>query len=279
MEGFQLAVDFGVRFKEGDGFVDGHVEHVGNALAFVAYFQSFAVVAFAVADFAVDIHIGKEVHLNGAYSGTFAVFAAASTHIEREPAGFVAADAGTGELGEERADVVEDANIGGGIAARSAADGRLVDFNNFVDMLDTRDAFIGQWLFKSMEEMPVEYGVECFVDEAGFPTAANAGYAYEASQGKGESYILEVVAGGTGDDNMVAILHGTALGDGNVLDAFEIVEGERMFLGRDELFVVALKDDFAAMNSGTGADVDKIVGTEHHVAVVLYHNHAVAEIA
>ena len=101
LEGFQLAVDFGVRFKEGDGFVDGHVEHVGNALAFVANFQSFAVVAFAVAHFAVDIHIGKEIHLNGAYSGTFAVFAAASTHIEREPAGFVAADAGTGKLGEE----------------------------------------------------------------------------------------------------------------------------------------------------------------------------------
>ena len=58
LEGFEFAVDFGVGLEEGDGFVDGHVEYVGDAFAFVAYFEGFAVVAFAVAYFAVDVHVG-----------------------------------------------------------------------------------------------------------------------------------------------------------------------------------------------------------------------------
>ena len=89
-----------------------------------------------VAHLAVDIDVGQEVHLDGAHACAFAVLAASAADVEREASGFVAAYAGAGQLREELAYLVEHADVGGGVAARGASDGRLVDFDDFVDVVD-----------------------------------------------------------------------------------------------------------------------------------------------
>jgi len=59
--------------------------------------------------------------------------------LKLKAAGTIAPLAGFGEHGEELADGREDAGVGGGIGARGAADGCLVDLDDFVDLIGADD--------------------------------------------------------------------------------------------------------------------------------------------
>src|SRR6516162_9236754 len=104
-------------------------------MTFEAHREGFRVVAAAAADLAGDIHVGKEIHLDAALPVALAGFAASPFDIEAETTGLVAALTRFGQHGEELADGSENAGIGGGIRTGSAADGRLIDFDNFVDVV------------------------------------------------------------------------------------------------------------------------------------------------
>ena len=104
--------------------------------------EGFLIVTAAVTDFALDVDVGEEVHFDAALAFALAGFAAAALNVEGEAAGFVAALAGFGEHGEEVADGGEDAGIGGGVGARGAADGGLVDADGFVDVVEALDAVV-----------------------------------------------------------------------------------------------------------------------------------------
>ena len=62
-------------------------------------------------------------------------FAAATGYVEAEAAGLVAALARFGKHGEEIADWREDLRVGGRVGARCAANGRLVDADNLVELV------------------------------------------------------------------------------------------------------------------------------------------------
>ena len=119
-------------------------------MAFVAHGQSFGVVAAAAADFAGDIHIRQKIHFDAAQAVALAGFAAAAFYVEAEAAGLVAALARFGKHGEKFADGRENAGVRRGIRARRAADGRLIDLDDFVDLLDA-DEFRGARRAASME--------------------------------------------------------------------------------------------------------------------------------
>ena len=99
------------------------------------YGQGFLVVAAAVAHLALDVDVGHEVHFDAALAVALAGLAAAAGHVEAEAAGLVAALARLGQHGEEIADGREDLRVGGRVGARGAADGRLVDADDLVDLL------------------------------------------------------------------------------------------------------------------------------------------------
>ena len=131
-------------FEEGEGFLDAHGEDVGDGLAAVFDFEGFAVVAGAFAGFAGDEDIGEEVHFDAFGALSLAGFAAAALDVEGEASGFVAAHFGFAGAGVEGADEVEDAGVGGGIGARGAADGGLVDFDDFVERRRRRGVWCGR---------------------------------------------------------------------------------------------------------------------------------------
>ena len=99
-------------------------------------FEGFAVVAAAVAGFAGDIDRREEVHFDLDEAVALAFLAAAALDVEAEAAGLVAANFGGGQSGEEVADLVEHAGVGGRVAARGAADGRLVNDDDLVQVLE-----------------------------------------------------------------------------------------------------------------------------------------------
>ena len=114
-------------FEEGGGLVDGHGEDLADVLLAEGDFEGGGVVAFAVAGFAVDPGGGQEIHFEFHPAVALALRAASALGVEGEARGVEAAHAGLGELGEERADVIEDLDVGRRAGAGGLADGRLVD--------------------------------------------------------------------------------------------------------------------------------------------------------
>ena len=195
LDGLDLAKDVGDVLEELAGLVDGHIEDIGNGLALIAYLEGLAVVATPVADLTGYLDIGQEIHLDGLIAVAATGLATASLDVERETAGLVAANLGLGQADEQGADVREHAGIGGGIRTRRTADGRLVDIDDLVDMLEALDAVVGQRSLQRVVEMLREDGVEGLVDERGFATATDAGDDNETAEGERDINVLEVVAG------------------------------------------------------------------------------------
>ena len=138
-ERHQLAVDLGDGREEFGGFLNRHLQHVGDGLALVAHFQRFAVVALALAQLARHVDVRQKVHLDLDDAVAPAGFAAAALHVERETPLGVAAHLGIGGHGEQSPDEVEGAGVGGRVAARGAPDGRLINVNHLVELVHAPD--------------------------------------------------------------------------------------------------------------------------------------------
>ena len=70
--------------KEVDGFVDGHVEHVIDVLAFIAHVEDFFLETLAVAGLTRQLKVGHELHFHCDDAGTLAFLASAAFSIEGE---------------------------------------------------------------------------------------------------------------------------------------------------------------------------------------------------
>src|SRR5205823_5372281 len=153
-------------------------------LAAVVDLQRLGVVPGAMADLAVDVDVGEEVHLDALGPLALAGLAPAALDVEAEAADLVAAELGLPRRGEDLADLVEDAGVGGGVAARGAADGGLVDLDDFVDLAHAGEGFVVSGFELGTQELALEAGNEGLVDQGGLAGAANSRDADEAAQGE-----------------------------------------------------------------------------------------------
>ena len=189
--------------------------------------EGFLIVTAAVTDVAEDVDVGQEVHLDALLAFALAGFAAAALDVEGEAAGLVAALAGLREAGEEVADGGEDAGVGGGIGARGAADGGLVDLDDLVDLVDADDAAVFAGLFARAVEVSGEGAVEDVGDEGGFAGAGDAGDDGHDAEREVRGDVLQVVGGGVFDGDPLAGER-ARLRAGDDLDlAGEVLAGER----------------------------------------------------
>ena len=139
-ERLHLLADRRHRLEQLAGLLHRHVEHVGDRSFAVLHLQRLAVVALALAHVAGDVDVGQEVHLDLDHAIAGAGLAAAALHVEGEAAGLVAARLRLGEPCEPFADRREGADVSCRVRARRAADGRLVDVDDLVEMLKALDA-------------------------------------------------------------------------------------------------------------------------------------------
>src|SRR5271170_1976160 len=156
----QLLADVGNVSEHGQRVFDGEVEDVGDRVAVELDRQRLLIVTAAVTNFAGDINIGHEVHLDTALAVSLAGLAAAAGDVEGKPPRLVAALAGLGEHREEIADGGEDARVSRRVRARGAANGRLVDSDGLVDLLEALDLVVFAGLFAGAVELFGERAIE-----------------------------------------------------------------------------------------------------------------------
>ena len=277
-QGLQLLAHLGHVGQHGERVLNSEVENVGDGVAVELDGQGFLIVAAAVADFALDVNVGHEVHLDAALAIALAGLAPSAGDVEAEAACLVAALASLGQHGEQVADGREDLGIGGWIGARSAADGGLVDADDLVDLLRAGEGFVRAGLFAGTVNGLRQGAVEDVVDERALAAAADAGDHGHDSQRNADGHVLQVVLAGAHDGEPFAgeRARARALEHGGC--AGEIAASERLGAGHD-LSRRALGDDAAAQPACAGTEVEDVVGAADGLFVVLDHEDGVAQVA
>ena len=188
--------------SSGSAWLDGEIEHLGDRLAAVLHVERLAVVAAALALLAGHEDVGQEVHLDGDDAVALAGLAAPALDVEREAAGPVAAGLGLGHHGEQIADEREEPGVGGRIRARRAADRRLIDLDDLVDLVHALDHLVRAGLVGGPVDLLGQRLVEDVVDERALARPAHAGDGDEQAERNPHVDVLEVVGAGAPDDDL-----------------------------------------------------------------------------
>ena len=125
--------------KKGTASSTVHIKHVKNTLSLVLHFQRLPIVTFTAADLARHIDVGQEMHLN-LYDAVAAARLTASTlYIKTEPSLLIASRFRIRRARKQIAYLVENARVCRGVGAGRPADGRLVNVNHFVKLIDAQN--------------------------------------------------------------------------------------------------------------------------------------------
>src|SRR5882757_4837861 len=259
LQRFQLVAHAGYRREEIDALLDRHVEHVGDRLALEQNIQRLAVVALAVADVAGDVDVGQEVHLDLDDAVALAGLAAAALDVEREAAGLVAARLRLRQAGEPLADRREGAGVGRRVGSWRAADRRLVDVDDLVEVFEPLDLVVRGGGFAGAVDLARDRLVERVDEERRLAAAGDAGDAGEQAERDLGGDVLEVVAARVDDLQGAPVVERAAPGDRHGQLDGEIFAGDRVGVAA-QILDLALGDDVAAVDAGAGADVEHMVG-------------------
>ncbi len=178
---------------------------------------AFRVVAAAAADVAGDINIRQKIHFDAALAVALAGFAAPAFHVEAEASRFVAALARFRQHGVEVADRREHAGVGGGIRARRAPDGRLIDVDDFIDVLRAGNGLVRAGLFPRAVKLFGQRAIKNVVHQRGFAGAGNAGDHRQQAQRKFDVDVLQIVFAARPGRDAFAVRARGARAHGNLL--------------------------------------------------------------
>ena len=277
-EGAQVTGDGGDAGEEVGPLLDRHVQHVGDRLALEVHLERLAVVAGAVADLARHVDVGQEVHLDLDRAVTGARLAAPALDVEGEPTLLVAADLGLGRGREQGADAVEHAGVGGRVGTRSPTDGRLVDVDDLVDLVEAVDAAVPSGDGARVVDVLGQGGVEDVVDDRRLARARDPGDRAEDAQREVHVDVLEVVLPRSPHDELAAGRARAAyVGDRDHLAAGEVHAGRGVVV-LEELAHGPRHDHLATVLARARTDVDDPVGHPDGVLVVLDDDQGVAQV-
>src|SRR5258706_5350165 len=265
-------------YENGQRVGNRHLEQVGDGVAVVFHCQRLVVVAAAAADFAEHVNIGQKIHFNAALALALAGFAAATGNVEGKASRFVAALTRLGEHGVDIANGREHARVSCGIRSRGAADRRLIDANYFIDVLRAHDRFVLARLFARPIKLASKCAVKNVIDQRGFTRAGHSGNDSHDAERERYIEILEIVFFRAENSQRRAVLLPTLSTHLDLYPAGDVCPGQRVGLAHD-FFRRSVGDQASAVASGTGAEVDYVIGAANCLFVVLYHQHSVAQVA
>ncbi len=274
----QFVADLGDVLEQVQRLLDVHLQHLGDRAVLELDLQRLAVVAVAFAHRAGDPDVGQEIHFQPRRAVAFAGLATAASHVEAEPARLVAPPPRLGHLGEQVADVVEHLDVRAGIGPRRAADRRLVDRDQLVQMLQPFDRPVRAGMALASVQVPAQGLDQDVVDQGTLARAGHAGHADEHAQGDFDVDVLQVVVRRAEHAQPGLAGRPAVRRDFDLQAARQVLAGDAAFRFQD-FFVTACNDDFPAPHAGTGTKVDDVVGGPHRVLVVFDDQHRVAHVA
>ena len=217
------------------------------------------IVAFAMTSWTSDIDIREEVHFNFVDAVALTMFATTTFDIETKSARLVTAEFGFGLRGVEIANLGENASIGGGIAARGATNGRLIDDDDFVKMFNAINAFMETGDGLSVMEASLELVSEDGVNKSGFAGAGDTSDNGHDAKREMDIDVLEIVFASADDDKFLTFLGFAALGwNWDSFVAGEILASNGIFVLHD-FFWGASGDKMTTITAGVRTDVNNVI--------------------
>ena len=153
------------------------------------------------------------MHLDLDDAVALAGLAAAALDVEGEAPGLVAARLGFGQAGEPFADRREGAGIGRGVGTGRAADRRLVDVDDLVDMLEALDAVVRRGAFAGAIQLARNGPVERVDQKRRLAAAGDSRHAGEQAQRDFGRDVLQIIAARVHHLEGAAMVRRPPLGD------------------------------------------------------------------
>ena len=278
VERLQLALDLRDVAKERERLGHAHIEHVRDGLAAVGHLERLAVIALAPADFAGHVDVRQEVHLDLDLAVALAGLAAASRHVEAEAPRAVAARLRLRNAREERPQVVPEPNIGGRVGARRAPDGRLVDIDDLIDLVEPLELLVRPHKARGMMDGVGERRCQRIGNKRALARARNARHHGEGAELDLRRHVLEVVGARPGDLKAAALGFAPLFRQANHAPARKVGAGERAG-ARHDFLRGTRAHDLATVLSRPGAHIDHEIRSADGVLVVLDHDDGIAQVA
>src|SRR5271154_4198580 len=136
-------------------------------MPFVTHGERFGVVTLAAANFAGYVNVREKIHFDAAQAVTLTGLAAPAFDVKAKAPRLVTAFARFWKHGKEFANGGKDSRVRGGIRARRAADGSLIDLNHFVDIFDAKNFAVRRRSFRGAIQLLRQRAVQDIVHQRG----------------------------------------------------------------------------------------------------------------
>ena len=278
LQRLQLAGDFGDVGEEVAGFLHRHIQHIGDVLVLVLDFQRFPVVPLALTDITGHVDIRQEMHLDLQDTAALAGFTAAALDVEAEPSRAVPAHLGILRAGKQRADISKHAGIGGGVGARRAPDGRLINTDDLVHPFHALHFLALSGTAAGTVQGCRQRLVEDLIHQCGFAGAGYTGHADHFPQREVYRDILQVILMGFDYPEVLAVALPTGFRHFHVLAPRKIGAGNAP-LHLADIGHTTRCHDLTAVDTGTRSHIHNVVRLPHGVFIMLHHDQGIAQIA
>ena len=161
-------------FKKDNTFIHGHFQHIINRLPPIFHLESFPIVSLAFADFTGNVDIRQKMHLDFQDAIALTRFAASAFDVKREPPCGVPLCLGIVRLGEQLPNVCEYARIGCRIGTRRSADWRLVNVDDFVQILQPLHPFKCSGTDTGSIQLCCQMLINNLIHQRGLPRTGNS---------------------------------------------------------------------------------------------------------
>src|SRR5690606_35978604 len=170
----------------------------------------------------------------------------------------VAALPGLGRPGVKVADLGEDACVGGRVGPRCTSDGRLIDLDDLVEVLDTEDALVRPRCGLGAVQLLGQRRAQDTVHQGRLARARRSRDAREGPEWDGDVDVLEVVLACAFDDEVLAVAVPPLLRHGDTTVAAQVRGGERLLMV-EEVGRGGCSDYPASVHAGSWVEVDDVV--------------------
>ncbi len=275
MQQLQRAGDARMRGEELQRRVHAEIQDLAGRQPAQAHLQGLGVESQAAAVLAGLDHVGQEVHLHPHGALPLASRASAGAGVEGKPRRRETAHARLHGVGEQLADVVPDAHVGGRTGTRGLADRGLVDLQHALDALQPQQGLAahgrplaGQQRARAGEQHPAR--------QTGLARARHPGEHRQAPAREAHVHVAQIVQACAAHFERGGARAGGRTRHQRVTQGLAQVAGGEGVGVAHQLLQIAHGHHGSPQAPGAGADVQDGVGAPDGVLVVLHHHQGAA---